>query len=71
MDGEHNMVNYFTRHHPTSHHWAQRSTYLVPTEDTSKYTLCMSPNEIKGCVEPLPARVNGRRTDKVSLLPGR
>ena len=28
--GEHNLADYFTKHHPTSHHRAQRIIYLVP-----------------------------------------
>ena len=50
MSEEHNLAYYFTKHYPTSHHWAQRSTYLVPTADASKYACYMSPNDLRGFV---------------------
>ena len=71
MVGEHNLADYFTKHHSTSHNWAQRSTYLVPTADTSKYECYMSTNDMRGCVEYLPTRGNRQRKEKVSLLPGK
>ena len=37
MAGEHNMIDYFTKNHPTSHHWLKRITYLVPAMNNSKY----------------------------------
>ena len=37
MSGGNNLAEYFTKHHLTIHHRAQRSTYLVPIADTSKY----------------------------------
>ena len=71
MVGENNLEDYFTKHHLTSHHQAQRSLYLVPTTGASKYTCYMLPFFLQGCVESLPARGNGRRKDKVSLLCGK
>ena len=68
IDGEHNLARYFTNHHPTSHHQSQRSIYLVPTVDASKYSCYMSPIDLLGCFESLPIRVNRLRTDIVSLL---
>ena len=49
VTGEHNLSDYFTKHHPTNHHWAHRSKYLVPTVDASKYACYMSPNDLQGC----------------------
>ena len=46
MAGEHNLEDYFTNHYPTSHHQAQRSTYIVPTVDSSKYSCYMSPIDL-------------------------
>ena len=66
MYGEHNLSDYFTKHHPTIHHRSQRSIYLVPKSDSSKYAC--SHIDLRGCVESLPALVNGRRADTVSLL---
>ena len=68
MAGEHNLADYFTKQHHTSHHRAQRSIYLVPTADASKYACYMSPIDLRGCIESLPARGNGRLTDTVSHL---
>ena len=49
--GEYALEDYFTKHHPISHHQAQRSIYLVPTADASKYTCYMSPNDLRRCFE--------------------
>ena len=68
MAGEQNLVEYFKKHHPTSHHQSQRSTYLFPTAHTSNYSCYMSPIDLRGCVKSLPTQVNGKRTEKVSLL---
>ena len=68
MAVEHNLADYFTKQHPTSHHRAQRSIYKVPAADASKYECYMSHIDLRGCVESLPARGNGQRTDTVSLL---
>ena len=68
MAVEHNLADYFTKHHPTSHHQSQQGIYLVPTVDASKYACYMSPIDLLGCVESLPAQGNGRWTDTVSLL---
>jgi hypothetical protein len=35
--GTQNMADYFTKHHPASHHKANRPTFLTPREDT-QYT---------------------------------
>ena len=32
--GEENLADYFTKHHPPSHHRVMRSTYLHPSEGT-------------------------------------
>ena len=50
MDVEHNLADYFTKHHPTSLHKSQRSIYLVPTADVRKYACYMSPIDLLGCV---------------------
>ena len=71
MDGEHNLADYFTEHHPASHHWSQRSTYIVPTSGVSKYAYYMSTIDMWGCVESLHIWVNGKGTDKLSLLYGK
>ena len=71
MAGEHNLVEYFTKHQPTSHHWSQRSTYIVPAADSSKYSCYMSHNYLQGCVVSLPARGNGQHKYKASLLHGK
>ena len=68
MDGEHNMSNYFTKHHPASHHRSKYITYLIPTVETSKYSYYMSPTDLRGCVEALTTQGNGILSDKVSLL---
>ena len=68
MDGDHNLADYFTKHHPTNHHRAQRSIYLVPTAYISKYACYMYPIDLRGCFESLPAQGKGRWTNTVSLL---
>ena len=35
--GDHNIADYFTKHHSTTHHWLKRSTYIIPTEDSINY----------------------------------
>ena len=37
MAGENNLSDYFTKHHPTSHHRSQRSIYIVTAADARKY----------------------------------
>ena len=59
MSVEHNVADYFTKNHPTSHHRSQRSIYLVPTADASKYACYMSTIDLLGCVESLPDLRNG------------
>ena len=71
MAGENNMVDYFTKNHPTSHHQSQLITYIVSTVDASKYICYNSPNELLGFVEILHVWVNVWRTEKVSLLHGK
>ena len=71
MTGEHNMADYLTKHHPTSHHWSKRSTYLVPTVDTSKYAYYISPNNLLGCVESPPPREMDDRKKKSPYSMGR
>ena len=68
MDGEHNLADYFSKKQPTRHHWAQWSIYLVTKVHTSKNACYMSPINLWGCVEFLPARGNRPRTYTVSLL---
>ena len=68
MAGEHNIEKYVTKHHPTSHHWLKRRTYIFPTVYASKYACYMSPNDLGGCVESLYTQGYGRRTDRFSLL---
>ena len=71
MDGEHNMEDCFTNHYPTNHHWAQRSTYILPMMDVSNYACYILPNDLWWWVESLPAQENGRRMEKVSPLHGK
>ena len=68
IDGEHNLVDYFTNHYPTSQHRSQRMTYLVSAEDASRYACYMSPNDMRGYVESLPVQGNIQRTEKFSHL---
>ena len=67
MDQEHNLADYLAKYHPTIHHIAQRIIYLVPTVDVIKSSCYMSPIDLRGCVESLPAQENGRWTDTFSL----
>ena len=60
MSGKHNLAEYFTKHHSTSHHLLKRITYLFPTVNASKYACYMSPNDLVGCVESLTAWGNGQ-----------
>ena len=46
MAGEHNLADYFTKHHPSRHYRSKRSIYLIPTEDASKYACYMSPIDL-------------------------
>ena len=71
MTGEKNLADHLTNHHTTSHHQAQRSTYIIPTSEISKYACYMSPIYLLGCVEYLPTRGNGQQAEKVSLLRGK
>ena len=48
MNVEHNLAEYFTKHHPTSHHCLKISTYIVLTVESSKSALYMSVDYIKG-----------------------
>ena len=36
--GEHNLVDYFSNHHPSIHHSSNQIAYLIPTSNSSKYT---------------------------------
>ena len=38
---EHNLEDYFTKHHPINHHHSSRSTCIIPTEDISNYAYYM------------------------------
>ena len=71
MVGEHNLTEYFTMQHPTSHHRSQRSTYIVLIADGSNYAWYMSPSDLWRCVEYLPTCGNGPRTKKSSFSLGR
>jgi hypothetical protein len=44
--GTQNLVNYFTKHHPASHHKANRPTFLTPQEDP-QYTKLFPPQQDK------------------------
>ena len=68
MAREYNPADYFTMHHPTSHHSSHRRIYIVPTADASNYACHMLHIYLQGFVESLPIRGNGLQTDKVSLL---
>ena len=68
MDGEHNLTDYFTNHHPNRKIKLNCSTYIVLTVDASKYACYMSPNDLWGYVESLPAQGNGWRSEIGSLL---
>eukprot|EP00978_Attheya_sp_CCMP212_P016491 scaffold43259_cov66-Attheya_sp.AAC.4 len=45
--GSTNLANYFTKHHPPSHHWRMRSTYL---HSLANYLSSV----MRGCVGPVP-----------------
>ena len=68
MAGEHNIADYFSKHHPASHHQSQRRIYLVSTADARKYACYRSPIDLQVCVKSLPAQGNVQHTDTVSLL---
>ena len=55
MTGEQNLAEYFTKHHPTIPNWLKQSTFLVPIVEASKYACYISPNDLRWCVESLPA----------------
>ena len=46
ITGEHNLEEYFTKHHPTIHNWLKQSTFLIPIVEASKYACYMSPNDM-------------------------
>ena len=48
MNVEQDLAEYFTKHHPTSHHCLKISTYIVLTVESSKSALYMSVDYIKG-----------------------
>ncbi len=54
--GADNLADYFTKHHPASHHRLIRNTYLAPTTDSSKFALNIVPSMLQGCVKLHPAR---------------
>ena len=51
--GKDNLVNYFTKHHPTKHQRAVRITYLSPTADARNKYCYRVPSTFQGCVEYL------------------
>ena len=46
MAVEHNLADYFTKHHPTSHHRSQQSIYIFPTLGPIMYACYMSPIDL-------------------------
>jgi hypothetical protein len=49
--GKDNLADYFTKHHPASHHRLMRNVYLKPTPDDSKQALDIMIGIPRGCIE--------------------
>jgi hypothetical protein len=54
--GTENLADYYTKHHPASHHRQIRETYLQPSTHGSKYALDNEPSALQGCIKTHPAR---------------
>ena len=52
--GKTNLAEYFTKHHPTSHHRKMRYIYLTPpkTKTSGEAFYCTGADLAQGCVEP-------------------
>ncbi len=50
--GSVNLADYFTKHHPASHHKALRSIYLFDTNNRL---------DLKGCIKILSDRATGKK----------
>jgi hypothetical protein len=48
--GTENLGDYFTKHHPASHHRLIRDSFLVPKPTSSKSAPSHSPSVLRGCV---------------------
>ncbi|MFY8062379.1 MAG: hypothetical protein ACOVN2_01595, partial [Usitatibacteraceae bacterium] len=63
--GQSNCADFFSKHHPASHHQAIRSTYLYsPTNPTRNYVECLSNN-----TAPALATINCRANFLASTVP--
>jgi hypothetical protein len=51
--GTQNLADYFTKHHPASHHKANRSTFLTPREDPHYTKLFITPQDKKTNIKSL------------------
>ena len=66
--GTHNLADYFTKHHPASHHKASRPTYLTSSSDPQyKKLFLTSPDTKSNVVIPTKASVTTKSFVK-SLL---
>lgn len=67
--GSENLADYFTKHHPASHHREQRNIYLVPSANGSKYAYKNMPTMLQGCVKHHPARTDEQASTKARYSP--
>jgi hypothetical protein len=51
--GTQNLADYFTKHHPASHHKANRPTFLTPCKDPQYTKLFLTPQDKKPNVKSL------------------
>ena len=57
--GKDNLAEYFTKHHPTKHHFSIRSTYLLPADDVRKTPVTWYLVTVEGVLKYLPVWGNG------------
>lgn len=57
--GQENLADYYTKHHPTSHHTRVRPFYLLEPNSPSELPRAMTPEELRGCAKtPMAAPIN-------------
>lgn len=54
--GSDNLADYFTKHHPTSHHRKIQDVYLQPNLHISKSESSSSSSPLQGCIKPTKVR---------------
>jgi hypothetical protein len=47
--GQENLADYYTKHHPTSHHVRVRPFYLLEPNSPFELPRAMTPEELQGC----------------------